>query len=78
MLLLSYSLITEGFKEAAEKFAEEAGVTPPLDLSLMDERIQIRSSIQQGNVQEAMRMVTTIHPEILDDNSELYFHLQVS
>lgn len=68
----------EGFKEAAEKFATEAGVSPPQDLSLMDERIRIRSAIQDGSIQEAMRMVTTLHPEILDDNSELYFHLQVS
>ncbi|KAA0204054.1 hypothetical protein HAZT_HAZT010679 [Hyalella azteca] len=66
----------KGFKEAAEKFAVEAGVTAPMDLSLMDERIRIRSAIQAGSIQEAMRMVTTLHPEILDDNSELYFHLQ--
>ncbi|XP_018013118.1 glucose-induced degradation protein 8 homolog isoform X1 [Hyalella azteca] len=74
-LVMNY-LVTEGFKEAAEKFAVEAGVTAPMDLSLMDERIRIRSAIQAGSIQEAMRMVTTLHPEILDDNSELYFHLQ--
>lgn len=55
----------------------EAGVSAPLDLSLMDERKRVRSAIQQGSIQEAMRMVTALHPEILDDNSELYFHLQV-
>ena len=68
---------TEGFKEAAEKFAVEANISPPMELEQLDERIKIRSAIQNGNIQEAMRMVTSLHPEILDDNSKLFFHLQV-
>ncbi|MCL4144432.1 UNVERIFIED_CONTAM: hypothetical protein GTU68_000132 [Idotea baltica] len=45
-------------------------------LEHLDERIKIRTAIQNGNIQEAMRMVTALHPEILDDNSKLFFHLQ--
>lgn len=67
----------EGFKEAAEKFSVEANIKPPMDLDQLDERIRIRTAIQNGQFQEAMRMVTALHPEILDDNSQLYFHLQV-
>lgn len=48
-----------------------------MDLDQLDERIRIRSTIQAGHFQDAMRMVTELHPEILDDNSQLYFHLQV-
>lgn len=48
-----------------------------MDLDQLDERIRIRTAIQNGQFQEAMRMVTALHPEILDDNSQLYFHLQV-
>ena len=48
-----------------------------MDLDQLDERIRIRSAIQAGRFQDAMRMVTLLHPEILDDNSQLYFHLQV-
>lgn len=71
-------MLSEGFKEAAEKFSVEANIKPPMDLDQLDERIRIRSAIQNGQFQEAMRMVTALHPEILDDNSQLYFHLQVS
>lgn len=49
-----------------------------MDLDQLDERIRIRTAIQNGQFQEAMRMVTALHPEILDDNSQLYFHLQVT
>ncbi|XP_076034163.1 GID complex subunit 8 homolog protein Houki [Oratosquilla oratoria] len=74
-LIMNY-LVTEGFKEAAEKFAVEANIKPPMDLDQLDEHIRIRSAIQCGCIQEAIRMVTALHPEILDDNSQLYFHLQ--
>lgn len=74
-LIMNY-LVMEGFKEAAEKFSVEAGISPPCDLDQLDERIRIRNTIHQGQFQEAMRLVTQLHPEILDDNSQLYFHLQ--
>ncbi|KAK8384517.1 hypothetical protein O3P69_014234 [Scylla paramamosain] len=74
-LIMNY-LVMEGFKEAAEKFSIEANIKPPMDLDQLDERIRIRTAIQNGQFQEAMRMVTALHPEILDDNSQLYFHLQ--
>lgn len=74
-LIMNY-LVMEGFKEAAEKFSIEANIKPPMDLDQLDERIRIRSAIQTGHFQDAMRMVTALHPEILDDNSQLYFHLQ--
>lgn len=73
-----HNLFSEGFKEAAEKFSIEANIKPPMDLDQLDERIRIRSAIQTGRFQDAMRMVTALHPEILDDNSQLYFHLQVT
>ena len=49
-----------------------------MDLSQLDDRIKIRTAIQNGNIQDAMRMLTNLHPEILDDDSQLFFHLQVS
>ena len=67
----------EGFKDAAEKFATEANVEPDMDLGQLDERISIRNHIQTGDIQTAMRLVAELHPEILDDNSKLFFHLQV-
>ena len=69
--------VSEGFKEAAEKFRMESGVQPSVDLDTLDERIKIREAIQNGQIQEAISLVNDIHPELLDNNRYLYFHLQV-
>lgn len=74
-LIMNY-LVTEGFKEAAERFEEESGLSPPIDLSTMDNRIQIRQAIQNGRTQEATLLVNQLHPELLDNDRYLYFHLQ--
>ena len=71
------SLTPEGFKEAAEKFQEESGLSTEVDLKTMDNRIQIRDSIQSGNIQDATSLVHQLHPELLDDDRYLFFHLQV-
>lgn len=70
--------ISEGFKEAAEKFQQESGVIPAVDLNTLDDRIRIRDAVQNGRVQEAMTLVNQLHPELLDNDRYLYFHLQVN
>ena len=70
-------LLPEGFKEAAEKFQDECGLPTEVDLQTMDNRIRIRDSIQSGNIQEATTLVHQLHPELLDDDRYLFFHLQV-
>ncbi|XP_069133991.1 glucose-induced degradation protein 8 homolog [Argopecten irradians] len=74
-LIMNY-LVTEGFKEAAEKFRMESGVQPSIDLDQLDERIKIREAIQEGKIQDAISLVNNIHPELLDNDRYLYFHLQ--
>lgn len=74
-LIMNY-LVTEGFKEAAEKFQEESGVTPSVDLHSLDERIQIRDAIMNGRIQEATALINQFNPELLDNDRYLYFHLQ--
>ena len=75
-------IILEGFKEAAEKFRSEAGISPSgdknSDLSSMDNRIKIRDCIQAGRISEATALVHQLHPELLDDDRYLFFHLQVT
>lgn len=66
----------EGFKEAAEKFQSEAGVEPTVELNTLDNRILIRDAVQSGRVQEATHLVNQLHPELLDNDRYLYFHLQ--
>ncbi|XP_066993560.1 glucose-induced degradation protein 8 homolog [Anabrus simplex] len=74
-LIMNY-LVTEGFKEAAEKFQQESGVTPSMELDSLDDRIRIRHAIQNGRIQEATALVNQLHPELLDNDRYLYFHLQ--
>ena len=66
----------EGFKEAAEKFKEEADIKSNIELSGMDSRIKIRDAIQAGKITEATAMVHQMYPELLDDDRYLFFHLQ--
>lgn len=70
-------LFKEGFKEAAEKFRMESGIEPSVDLDSLDERIKIREMILKGQIQEAIALINSLHPELLDTNRYLYFHLQV-
>jgi len=74
-LIMNY-LVTEGFKEAAEKFQMEAGLEPSVELSSLDDRILIREAVQNGRIQEAIHLVNQLHPELLDNDRYLFFHLQ--
>lgn len=74
-LIMNY-LVTEGFKEAAEKFRAESGIQPVVELDTLDERIKIRDAIQNGRIQEAIELVNRLHPELLDSDRYLFFHLQ--
>ncbi|GAB0099746.1 glucose-induced degradation protein 8 homolog [Sergentomyia squamirostris] len=74
-MIMNY-LVTEGFKEAAEKFQAEAGVEPTVELNSLDDRILIRDAVQNGRIQEATHLVNQLHPELLDNDRYLYFHLQ--
>ena len=66
-LVMNY-LITEGFKDAAERFQEEAGISAGQDLGMLDNRINIRDSIQAGKIEEAISLVNQLHPQLLDND----------
>jgi len=74
-LVMNY-LVTEGFKDAAERFQDDAGISAGQDLSELDTRIKIRDNIQAGKIQEAIQLVNQAHPELLDQDRYLLFHLQ--
>ena len=42
----------------------------------MDNRISVRDAIQSGRIGEAISLVHELHPELLDDDRYLFFHLQ--
>lgn len=37
----------------------------------------IREAVQNGRIPDAIAMVNALHPELLDNDRYLYFHLQV-
>lgn len=56
----------------------ESGVGPTVELNSLDDRIRIRDAIQNGRIQEATALINQLHPELLDNDRYLYFHLQVN
>jgi len=74
-LVMNY-LVIEGYKETAETFAAETGLDPGFDLESIADRMATRNAIQSGNVQFAIEKANDLDPLILDQNPQLYFHLQ--
>jgi hypothetical protein len=74
-LVMNY-LVTEGFKEAADKFGVETGICYPYDSESLSERIKIRESLENGRIERAIALINNLHPELIDNNRLLAFHLQ--
>ncbi len=64
----------EGCKEAAEKFALEAGFKAPAELERLDERIKIWDAIQAGKIQEATALEALKFAQV---NSTCLSHLHI-
>lgn len=73
-LVMNY-LVIEGYKDAAEQFCNETGMSPFVDLAFMESRMKIRAAIQNGSIEEAIDLVNDLNSEILDTNPRLYFRL---
>ncbi|KAF5385490.1 hypothetical protein D9757_005359 [Collybiopsis confluens] len=83
-LIMDY-LVIEGYKSAAEEFAQEASVVPEVDFDSIESRMKVREALQRGDVEDAIVRVNELNPEtrlgslmriILDNNRGLFFHLQ--
>ena len=79
-------LISEGFKEAAERFKTEANIDTEKVFEIknyaesneqIDQRIAVRSAIENGNIEYAIRLINDYYPELIDNNRHIYFKLQV-
>ncbi|KAL8279862.1 hypothetical protein RQP46_007712 [Phenoliferia psychrophenolica] len=73
--LVANYLFVEGFRDAAENFSREAGISPSIDLVSIESRMEIKQAVQRGDVEEATELVNDLDPEILDTNPTLHFHL---
>ncbi|MCD7447373.1 Glucose-induced degradation complex subunit [Datura stramonium] len=69
-------LVTEGYVEAAEKFRIESGTDPDMDLATITDRMAVKKAVQSGNVEDAIKKINDLNPEILATNPQLFFHLQ--
>jgi len=47
-----------------------------MDEELIDARIEVKKLIERGQIEEAIRRINAINPEILDTNPELFFELK--
>jgi hypothetical protein len=62
-LIMDY-LVIEGYKDAAERFSSESGLSPQVDLESIENRMNIRSAIQRGDVEDAIGRVNELDPEV--------------
>lgn len=68
-------LINAGYKEAAEKFAVEAGIKMDKCLQHLDHRIAIKRLILKGDILSAINYINHTYPELLENKKHLYFRL---
>eukprot|EP00297_Palpitomonas_bilix_P013867 CAMPEP_0113902178 /NCGR_PEP_ID=MMETSP0780_2-20120614/21699_1 /TAXON_ID=652834 /ORGANISM="Palpitomonas bilix" /LENGTH=216 /DNA_ID=CAMNT_0000894941 /DNA_START=127 /DNA_END=777 /DNA_ORIENTATION=- /assembly_acc=CAM_ASM_000599 len=69
-------LLSEGYEEVAEAFAEESRIRVNRESRHLRERTQVRDAINTGNVDAAIGIVNEIDPDIFDRDQALHFKLQ--
>ncbi len=74
-LVMNY-LVLEGHKEGAINFQRESGLPCELDADTIDARVQIKKLIQSGEIEQAIKALNDLNPEILDRNTELFLKLK--
>lgn len=68
--------VATGSSSSATGSSQMSGIPTSAELSRIEDRMQIRSLVQMGKIEDAVEMVNDFDPEILDTNPKLYFHLQ--
>ncbi|KAI8873247.1 hypothetical protein GQ42DRAFT_170766 [Ramicandelaber brevisporus] len=75
-LVMNY-LVVEGYTDAAKAFSSESGIALTSDTDPIERRMSIRSSIQTGNIPEAIEKINDLNPEILDVEPTICFRLHL-
>lgn len=57
-------LVIEGFSDAAVEFARETGLPSEVDEASIRERMEIREAVEEGRVEEAVKRVNELDPEV--------------
>ncbi|VDD82545.1 unnamed protein product [Mesocestoides corti] len=79
-LILEY-LVVEGYKDAAEKFSKEIGISQPLSEihstgASLAERMAIREAVLSRRIEETIARVNELWPELFEKNPYIYFQLR--
>lgn len=58
-------LVSEGYPDAAKKFAVEANIQEPMgETEFIQERVEIRHAIHSGDIQTAVERINDLTPEV--------------
>lgn len=57
-------LVIEGYKDAAQRFSSESGLSPQVDLESIQNRMTIRGAVQRGDIEDAIGRVNELDPEV--------------
>lgn len=57
-------LINEGYPDAAKNFAKEASIVPSADGEAIQERVDIRNAIHNGDMQLAIERINELNPRV--------------
>lgn len=78
-LILEY-LVVEGYKDVAEKFSRETGITEPLNdvqaiSSSLSDRMWIREAVLLRKIEDVIDTINRLWPELFDKNPFIYFQV---
>ena len=62
-IIMDY-LITEGYPGAAEKFATEANLISRVDVDSINQRVEIRNLIYEGDIKTAIEKINDLNPQV--------------
>ena len=57
-------LVSEGYPEAAAKFAAEANLSPRVDVDSINQRVEIRNLIHEGDIKTAIEKINDLNPQV--------------
>ncbi|KAG5518734.1 hypothetical protein PMAC_002703 [Pneumocystis sp. 'macacae'] len=73
-LVLNF-LVVEGYEDAARRFVAEARLAAPAALADMHGRREIQDAIHRGDVEDAIRKINELDPQLLDERRGIHFML---
>jgi len=75
-VIMNY-LVTEGYQEASQLFKVEANIEPDAALEPVEVRVQVREALYKGQITNAILLLNEYYPEVLGNNHDLCFRLQL-